>query len=88
MVANELALSNLRFGNTVTVDCVNPVIESKKAWSDFFPLSGDPVFTGSTAATFTSGRVVPRISCRSESLLGMVQVAPAEGYPGAAERGA
>lgn len=30
MVANELALSNLRFGSTVIVDCINPVIESRK----------------------------------------------------------
>ena len=34
MVANELALSNLRFGHTVIVDCVNPVVESRQAWSD------------------------------------------------------
>jgi predicted kinase len=33
-VANELALSNLRIGNTVIVDCVNPVSESRKAWTD------------------------------------------------------
>ena len=33
-VANELALSNLRFGRTVIVDCVNPVSESRSAWSD------------------------------------------------------
>ena len=34
MVANELALSNLGFGRTVIVDCVNPVVESRKAWAD------------------------------------------------------
>lgn len=34
MVANALALSNLRLGRTVTVDCVNPVIESRMAWSE------------------------------------------------------
>jgi len=33
-VANELALSNLRLGLTVIVDCVNPVIESRMAWSE------------------------------------------------------
>ncbi|MBM1203024.1 AAA family ATPase [Pseudomonas fragi] len=33
-VANELALSNLGFGHTVIVDCVNPVVESRKAWAD------------------------------------------------------
>ena len=33
-VANELALSNLGFGHTVIVDCVNPVVESRQAWSD------------------------------------------------------
>ncbi|EGH15950.1 hypothetical protein Pgy4_22911, partial [Pseudomonas savastanoi pv. glycinea str. race 4] len=31
MIANELALSNLRFGSTVIVDCVNQVIESRHA---------------------------------------------------------
>lgn len=40
MVANELALSNLRFGSTVIVDCVNPVIESRKAWSEISSRSG------------------------------------------------
>ncbi|MNC66045.1 hypothetical protein D3C75_1164010 [compost metagenome] len=43
MVANELALSNLRFGSTVIVDCVNPVIESRKAWSDIATRSGAPL---------------------------------------------
>lgn len=42
MVANELALSNLRFGSTVIVDCVNPVIESRKAWSDVATRFGAP----------------------------------------------
>lgn len=31
-VANALALSNLRLGQTVIVDCVNPVKESREAW--------------------------------------------------------
>ncbi|KPY14358.1 hypothetical protein ALO54_200093 [Pseudomonas syringae pv. philadelphi] len=43
MVANELAQSNLRFGSTVIVDCVNPVIESRKAWSDVATRSGAPL---------------------------------------------
>lgn len=43
MVANELALSNLRFGSTVIVDCVNPVIESRKAWSEIATRSGAPL---------------------------------------------
>jgi predicted kinase len=34
MVANELALSNLHLGSMVIVDGVNPVIESRKAWSE------------------------------------------------------
>jgi adenylylsulfate kinase-like enzyme len=34
MVANELALNNLRLGHTVIVDCVNPVLESRIAWSE------------------------------------------------------
>ena len=34
MVANELARSNLRLGRTVIVDCVNPVLESRVAWSE------------------------------------------------------
>lgn len=42
-VANELALSNLSFGNTVIVDCVNPVIESRKAWSDIATRAGAPL---------------------------------------------
>ncbi|OPA88095.1 kinase [Pseudomonas fluorescens] len=31
-VANGLALSNLRLGHRVIVDCVNPVRESREAW--------------------------------------------------------
>ncbi|MDD5443952.1 MAG: AAA family ATPase [Pseudomonas fluorescens] len=31
-VANALALSNLRVGQTVIADCVNPVKESREAW--------------------------------------------------------
>ncbi|WKC47265.1 AAA family ATPase [Pseudomonas veronii] len=34
MVANELALSNLRLGRMVIVDCVNPVVESRMAWNE------------------------------------------------------
>jgi predicted kinase len=33
-VANELALSNLLLGRTVIADCVNPVIDSRMAWSE------------------------------------------------------
>ncbi|WP_433739842.1 AAA family ATPase [Pseudomonas putida] len=40
MVANELALSNLRIGRTVIVDCFNPVIESRITWSDIASSSG------------------------------------------------
>ncbi|KPY50138.1 AAA family ATPase [Pseudomonas syringae] len=43
MVANELALSNLRSGSTVIVDCVNPVFESRKAWSEIATRSGAPL---------------------------------------------
>ncbi|MCP2073522.1 UNVERIFIED_ORG: putative kinase [Pseudomonas lini] len=43
MVAYELALSNLRFGSTVIVDCVNPVIESRKAWSEIATRAGVPL---------------------------------------------
>ncbi|MEO6679853.1 MAG: AAA family ATPase [Pseudomonas sp.] len=43
MVANELALTNLRSGNTVIVDCVNPVIESRQAWSEIATRSGVPL---------------------------------------------
>ncbi|WP_417663336.1 AAA family ATPase [Pseudomonas sp.] len=32
-VANALALGNLQIGNSVIVDCVNPVAESRNAWS-------------------------------------------------------
>lgn len=34
VVANALALSNLGIGRTVIVDCVNPVMESRNAWTD------------------------------------------------------
>ncbi|MBJ2243655.1 AAA family ATPase [Pseudomonas sp. MF6772] len=34
VVANELALSNLLLGRTVIADCVNPVSESRVAWSE------------------------------------------------------
>lgn len=40
LVANELALSNLCLGRTVIVDCVNPVIESRKAWSEVASKAG------------------------------------------------
>ncbi|WP_144172319.1 AAA family ATPase [Pseudomonas sp. Kh13] len=40
MVANELALSNLDLGRTVVVDCVNPVIESRLAWSEIASRAG------------------------------------------------
>ena len=33
-VANQVALSNLDLGNSVIVDCVNPVHDSREAWSD------------------------------------------------------
>jgi predicted kinase len=39
-VANELALSNLRLGRTVIVDCVNPVLESRIAWSEVASRAG------------------------------------------------
>ncbi len=40
MVANELALSNLQLGCTVIVDCVNPVLESRIAWSEIASQAG------------------------------------------------
>ncbi|MDH4872802.1 AAA family ATPase [Pseudomonas sp. BN515] len=40
VIANELALSNLRFGSTVIVDCVNPVAESRNAWSEIAARAG------------------------------------------------
>ncbi|MBV4496344.1 AAA family ATPase [Pseudomonas sp. SWRI12] len=40
MVANELALSNLRLGRTVVVDCVNPVLDSRTAWSEVASRAG------------------------------------------------
>ncbi|WP_110946679.1 AAA family ATPase [Pseudomonas bohemica] len=43
LVANELALSNLRLGGTVIVDCVNPVIESRNAWREISALCGAPL---------------------------------------------
>lgn len=39
-VANEIALSNLCFGNTVVIDCVNPVAESRNAWADIASRAG------------------------------------------------
>lgn len=32
-VANDVALGNLQIGNSVVVDCVNPVVESRHAWA-------------------------------------------------------
>lgn len=43
MVANELALSNLRLGHTVIADCVNPVAESRIAWSEAASKAGAPL---------------------------------------------
>lgn len=42
LVANALALDNLRVGRTVIVDCVNPVMESRQAWSEIAARSGSP----------------------------------------------
>ncbi|MDY7532855.1 AAA family ATPase [Pseudomonas sp. Bout1] len=42
-VANALALSNLLLGHTVVVDCVNPVAESRQAWSDTALRAGKPL---------------------------------------------
>jgi len=43
MVAIELALSNLRLGHTVIADCVNPVAESRIAWSEAASKAGVPL---------------------------------------------
>lgn len=43
MAASELALSNLRLGSTVVVDCVNPVSDSRSGWSDISARSGVPL---------------------------------------------
>ncbi|WP_454834598.1 AAA family ATPase [Pseudomonas lini] len=40
MVANDLTLSNLRLGRMVIVDCVNPVTESRGAWSEIASKAG------------------------------------------------
>lgn len=42
-VANELALSNLGLGQTVIVDCVNPVAESREAWREIASRAGVPL---------------------------------------------
>lgn len=39
-VAHELAASNLGLGGTVVVDCVNPVMESRREWSAISARSG------------------------------------------------
>lgn len=44
MVAYELALSNLRLGHTVIVDCVNPVSESRMAWREAASKAGVRLF--------------------------------------------
>lgn len=44
LVANELALSNLRLGHTVIVDGVNPVSESRMAWSEVASTAGVRLF--------------------------------------------
>ncbi|NWL80351.1 kinase [Pseudomonas taiwanensis] len=43
VIANELALSNLRFGSTVIVDCVNPVAESRTAWREVAARADTPL---------------------------------------------
>jgi len=40
LIANELALSNLRLASTVIVDCANPVIESRMAWRETATAAG------------------------------------------------
>lgn len=42
-IAYELAASNLGLGGTVVVDCVNPVMESRRAWTDVSSRSGAPL---------------------------------------------
>ncbi|WP_213879352.1 AAA family ATPase [Pseudomonas sp. dw_358] len=44
LLANELALSNLCLGNTVIVDCVNPVAESRNAWQEVAVLAQVQLF--------------------------------------------
>lgn len=42
-IAYELAASNLALGGTVVVDCVNPVMESRRAWRDISARFGAPL---------------------------------------------
>lgn len=43
LIAYELAASNLGLGGTVVVDCVNPVMESRRAWRDISARSSAPL---------------------------------------------
>ncbi|TDV50187.1 putative kinase [Pseudomonas graminis] len=43
LIAYELAASNLGLGGTVVVDCVNAVMESRRAWSAISSRSGAPL---------------------------------------------
>jgi len=43
LIACELAASNLGLGGSVVVDCVNPVMESRRAWSAISSRSGAPL---------------------------------------------
>lgn len=42
-IAYEVAASNLGLGGTVVVDCVNPVMESRRAWRDISARFGAPL---------------------------------------------
>lgn len=43
LIAYGLAAGNLGLGGTVVVDCVNPVVESRRAWSAISSRSGAPL---------------------------------------------
>lgn len=43
LIAYELSATNLGLGGTVVVDCVNPVMESRRAWRDISVRSGAPL---------------------------------------------
>ena len=66
-VANELALSNLGFGHTVIVDCVNPVAESRKAWADIAQCAEVPLVNRARSQRKRSPQVVDIKALMSET---------------------
>jgi len=69
-VANALALSNLLMGHRVVVDCVNPVAESRQAWSDT-ALSADTPLVNIQVICSDSQEHQRRVESRTSDIPGL-----------------